>query len=498
MKCFSHALFLLLCSTLSAAAIPTMVDLIEPDVRVCPARTVDQGPPDFGSPTCSTMPLAEVDPQQRHLWLSKTLSISPDAHENIVGLLISAKASSVVYLNGVRLGSNGRPGDNGRDEIAGQMDTVLPIPPALLKAGENQLALRISSHQGWLHLEKPIHALKLVSYLNEQDQILRRYLPALLPLGAFVLASFFFAAMALRSERKLIPTLLTMLSVLPALQLLIEVSRALVAYRYPLQDVRLIGIVVCSMLFGLCLVVILSLQFATRFARVLAMGSAIVMAVAIAWVSDMDGKASGALLVASVIGFAIAAYGVKCRAPGAYAHACALALFAALNLWAKGMFLDFYFFCVFAALLVFHMIEHARSYVREVQLKNMQRARADRLEAALADQAPAQSDDNLTVVSLGKLRRVAVSSIARIQGAGDYAELHLIGGENLLHAAGLHELEAQLPNYFLRVHRSHIVNTRLVDRLQQTDGGTGTLFLRHGHSVPVSRRTMPSVRKALK
>jgi DNA-binding LytR/AlgR family response regulator len=151
-----------------------------------------------------------------------------------------------------------------------------------------------------------------------------------------------------------------------------------------------------------------------------------------------------------------------------------------------------------AALLVFLMVQQAWAYAHEQQQQREQRARADRLQAALDDRAQAQTDVVLSVPSVGKLRRVPASSIAHVQGAGDYAELHLISGESVLHTAGLNELEAELPSYFLRVHRSHLVNTKLIERLQQGEGGTGMLHLQHGKSVPVSRRIMPGVRRALR
>lgn len=515
MKCYALFLLVLLSCAVRALTPATAFEYAEPQVRVCPARALDLVPPDFDAPACRTLLLGQLDPQQRHLWLRKTLSVGHKEHARLVGLLVSAKASSQVYLNGVLLGSNGRPGDTVVDEIAGQMDVVLPIPSGLLKIGDNQLALRMSSHQGWLRLDQPIHAIVLVPYLNAQDQILRRSLWALLPLGGFVLASCYFASMTWRRERKLRPALLAALSLLPALQLLLEISRGVFAYRYPLHDLRLLGIVLCSVLFGLCLVAILASQFVPRAAqRWLALITVLVMAAAVAWVSDMDGKASIALLIASFFGIGIAVYGGT-RVPGANAsdagaHAIALAAFAALNLLAQSMFLDVYFFYGIAALLVFLMVQQAGAYVCEAQLQREQRTRADRLEAALYERALAPSELIpglvpelvpelvLSIVSLGKIRRIAASSIVHIQGAGDYSELHLSGGENVLHTVGLNALEAELPSYFLRVHRSHLVNTRLVERLQQAEGGTGTLFLQHGMSVPVSRRIMPGVRKALK
>ena len=98
----------------------------------------------------------------------------------------------------------------------------------------------------------------------------------------------------------------------------------------------------------------------------------------------------------------------------------------------------------------------------------------------------------------GSVRPVAVSDIVRIQGAGDYVELHLNDGTELLHNATLNELDAELPSHFLRVHRSHLVNTRCIQHLDRKETGTGTLHLHDGQTVPVSRRIMPGVRRALR
>ena len=63
--------------------------------------------------------------------------------------------------------------------------------------------------------------------------------------------------------------------------------------------------------------------------------------------------------------------------------------------------------------------------------------------------------------------------------------------------AALAGLEAELPETFLRVHRSHIVNTAFVSALERDTGGVGRLTLSQGQEVPVSRRIMPKVRTAL-
>jgi len=76
-------------------------------------------------------------------------------------------------------------------------------------------------------------------------------------------------------------------------------------------------------------------------------------------------------------------------------------------------------------------------------------------------------------------------------------ELHYEDGRCVLYTLTLARLEDQLPPTFLRVHRSHIVNTAFVRALEREPGGGGRLLLRSGGEVPVSRRILPRVRTAL-
>ena len=76
-------------------------------------------------------------------------------------------------------------------------------------------------------------------------------------------------------------------------------------------------------------------------------------------------------------------------------------------------------------------------------------------------------------------------------------ELHFADGGKRLHSGSLNELEAELPPAFLRVHRSHIVNTAFVESLQREPSGVGRLRMTTGEFVPVSRRIMPTVRRAI-
>jgi two-component system response regulator LytT len=96
--------------------------------------------------------------------------------------------------------------------------------------------------------------------------------------------------------------------------------------------------------------------------------------------------------------------------------------------------------------------------------------------------AEARPTFNLIVRKGRELRSIAVDDIAFIRGADDYSELHLSGGEVHLHAKSLSALEALLPDTFLRVHRSWIVN------LPRVRGTRSDVVVMHdGAVVPVGR-----------
>lgn len=119
-------------------------------------------------------------------------------------------------------------------------------------------------------------------------------------------------------------------------------------------------------------------------------------------------------------------------------------------------------------------------------------ARGDRREAgtlrrAEAPPTPPPSRSVLMVRSGTARIRVPVEEVRWIEGAGDYARLHLADGDHL-HSARLKELEESLaPSGFVRVHRSAIVNVAAVERIRHVGHGDYEAFLDTGAVVRVSR-----------
>lgn len=87
--------------------------------------------------------------------------------------------------------------------------------------------------------------------------------------------------------------------------------------------------------------------------------------------------------------------------------------------------------------------------------------------------------------------------IARFHAVGKMVVFVHDGREHFADES-LDQLEAQISQLgFLRIHRSELTNLNFVAALH-TEGRTATLELTNGERVPVSRRRLPAVRRALK
>ena len=92
---------------------------------------------------------------------------------------------------------------------------------------------------------------------------------------------------------------------------------------------------------------------------------------------------------------------------------------------------------------------------------------------------------------------VPVDDIDWIEGAGDYARLH-VGGEQLLSNIRLKVLERQLdPSVFGRVHRSAIVNLTRIRQLSHRSHGDYLAVLQDGTEIKVARSRRQPIREML-
>lgn len=111
---------------------------------------------------------------------------------------------------------------------------------------------------------------------------------------------------------------------------------------------------------------------------------------------------------------------------------------------------------------------------------------------------PQETADRRLAVSQGsRTRLVPLAQVDWIEAAGDYASVH-VGDRSYLLSERMYALETRLRKEgFARVHRSAIVNLARVIEVRSESGGNGTLLLKDGAEVPLSRRRKDAIEARL-
>lgn len=102
----------------------------------------------------------------------------------------------------------------------------------------------------------------------------------------------------------------------------------------------------------------------------------------------------------------------------------------------------------------------------------------------------------LSIRNTGSLKIVAVENIWYIKGAGVYVEIFLKDGTVELHDKTLDRLMDILPNYFVRIHKSYIVNFDCVKMFHAENYNKITCELHQGTQLPVSRTRYKAIKDA--
>jgi hypothetical protein len=478
---------------------------VEPDTIVCPVQKTSspmaiRSPiPDFNARYCHTVKIWKVRPQGKEIWLRAALNITAEELEQLqpLALFISAKMSSQVYLNGKYIGQNGTPSSDRKTEFPGRMDAFIYVPRSIINEGQNELVMRVSSHFGFLELNRPIHWIGLDTYQDPTAERLKHYWPTLFPFGVLLLGAICFGLLAIIQRRGWHTAFLPLMSLFAAGQLCFEVSRGLVAYLYPFQETRLVIILLFAFGFGLSLLAHTLTFLTLNNRKTWFVFGAIVTFLMISISPGFDGKSTIAIGIPVLLSLALASYLMLKKLQNPNNLVLALSSFLLVLLLAPGPFLDIYFFYVVAGFLAILFVQQIRVYAHELETRVHEQARADKLQLIIDQNQSDTEPFTLSVNSTNKSELLAISDIAYCKGAGDYVELVLKAGNTVLHSDSLNELEQSLPPSFLRAHRSYIVNTALIASLQRTTSGTGILTLKNGDTVPVSRRIMPQVKERL-
>jgi DNA-binding LytR/AlgR family response regulator len=101
-------------------------------------------------------------------------------------------------------------------------------------------------------------------------------------------------------------------------------------------------------------------------------------------------------------------------------------------------------------------------------------------------QAPAADEPAIPVELAGTTRMLPRSSVRWVEAQGDYARLHTADASHLVRVSLATLAERWADAGFVRIHRSYLVQLRLIAELRLT--GSGYVVAVDGVELPVSRR----------
>jgi len=102
----------------------------------------------------------------------------------------------------------------------------------------------------------------------------------------------------------------------------------------------------------------------------------------------------------------------------------------------------------------------------------------------------------LSIKKLGVIELIALPDISHIQADGHYSLIHLVNQIEMsaLHSKSIEKIMQLLPENFLRVHRSYVVNMNNVNKLLIQPGSQYAVKLNSGVEIPVGRTKYQEVK----
>jgi DNA-binding LytR/AlgR family response regulator len=213
-------------------------------------------------------------------------------------------------------------------------------------------------------------------------------------------------------------------------------------------------------------------------------------------VTGFDAKASMAILLPCLVAILVSLVGATPSEHRRLIYAAVFSVFIAANILDPGFFLDAAYFAILAAAIWILSAFQAVAFVNAIKENERGDHVRRRLEHLLARKSDLQTPP-LVVRHSGRMERFPMDDIIALEAAGDYVSLHVGSGRKVLANASLTALESELPDNFIRVHRSFLVNADKIVSLKRLPQGTGELVLTAGTTIPVSRRILPQLRKSL-
>ena len=402
------------------------------------------------------------------------------ASDTPMALALSGPFSADVCFNGQRIGAKGRPLSDQAPERAGPIDSLIALPPDLIRPSGNEVRLVISSTRAGYQPAVIVQTLAVTPFRPDARRSLRDYAPTLGLAGVLAVLAISLVRLGLDRDDRTVFWLAGGLAAL-VIAALAEMSRAYVNYPYdwhqPRQAVILLGLAGFS---AGCLGFLVKRWVLGQVWSRAAIG--ITTAAALQGALLFDGY-DGKIILLTM--FTLTGCLIWTLIAGVRLDRSALAMtgvFLALllvNLAAPGRFIDLGVYAVTAIAFGIWMV------------------RAPDLLSPAAEPLETSSQTALTVQSTGKMHRVALDDVLYLKAAGNYTEVHRCSGGWLLDQRGLAAVLEEAGEGMLRVHRSYAVNLSKVDALLTRPGSRYGLSLLGGAEAPVGRSRVDAVRDAL-
>ena len=113
-----------------------------------------------------------------------------------------------------------------------------------------------------------------------------------------------------------------------------------------------------------------------------------------------------------------------------------------------------------------------------------------------ASQSPVQSN-RIVVKDGGKIKIIPVPQIQYVEGADDYVKIHTTDGLFLKKKTMQYFEDSLQQQQFIRVHRSYIINTQLITRIDPHEKDSHLVLLSTGARLPVSKAGYAKLKEVL-
>jgi DNA-binding LytR/AlgR family response regulator len=130
-------------------------------------------------------------------------------------------------------------------------------------------------------------------------------------------------------------------------------------------------------------------------------------------------------------------------------------------------------------------VDYVRKPIQPTRLAESLRRVATALSLP-AEARPDDEDQAIPVELAGTTRMLARSAVRWVEAQGDYARLHTTDGSHLVRVPLATLADRWSESGFVRIHRSYLVQLRLIDELRMVN--SGYVVVLGGTELPVSRR----------